>query len=186
MAIFPFQFTQEVKRIQHIVQQVLDFSKPVPPRLALVEIPVLLDETLDLLSSECLQRRVEIVRRYEATQPIQADSQQMKQVLLNLILNGFEAMDGLGGRLNIVTAIREDAFVLEIEDTGTGIAPKDLARLGEPFFTTKDRGTGLGLAVVQGIVKEHGGRMTIESKLGRGTCVRIALPLPAATAQAAS
>jgi signal transduction histidine kinase len=166
----------EVERINLIVQQLLDFAKPVPPKLAPIDVPRLLDETVELLNSELVERRVEVDRCYDASATILGDPQQLKQVFLNLILNSLQAMNG-NGRLAIQTGRTGSELVVTIADNGVGIDPKDLPRIFEPFFTTKPSGTGLGLAVVQGIVKEHRGRIAVESHPGQGTTTQLFLPI---------
>ncbi len=213
----------EVERINLIVQQLLEFAKPVPPKLAPVEVSKLLDDTLEFLNGELIQRHVEVSRRYEAKPCVLADPQQLKQVFLNLFLNSLQAMDGapsghnrternpervprlrfapLGaspepvegqalsvsrdeskdgaGRLEIHTEVRGAELAVTIADNGSGIPPKDLPHVFEPFYTTKPTGTGLGLAVVHGIVKEHGGRIAVESHPGQGTRITLTLPIAA-------
>ena len=168
----------EIERINLIVQQLLEFAKPVPPKLTPVEIPRLLDETLELLNSELIQRHVEVRRRYETSPKVLADPQQLKQVFLNLVLNSLQAMNG-SGRMEIGTASAGSELTVTIADNGAGIASKDLPHIFEPFFTTKTTGTGLGLAVVHGIVKEHGGRITIKSHPGQGTRITLSFPMAA-------
>ncbi len=168
----------EVERINLIVQQLLEFAKPVPPKLTPLVLPPLLDETLELLNNECLQRHVEVSRRYEAQSTILGDPQQLKQVFLNLLLNSLQAMNG-AGRLDIQMTTRGAELEVTLTDNGTGISPQDLPHIFEPFFSTKSTGTGLGLAVVQGIVKEHGGRIEVVSQPGQGTCVTLRLPAAA-------
>lgn len=100
----------------------------------------------------------------------------MKQVFLNVLLNGIEAIKNQG--CISITTIAENSHVeIVVADTGPGIPRKDLPRVFDPFYTTKSDGTGLGLSVVHSIIQEHGGRITIESDTGRGTTVRIQLPL---------
>ena len=105
-----------------------------------------------------------------------ADPQQLKQVFLNLLLNSLQSMNG-AGQLNLTTSPKDGELFIALEDTGSGIAPENLNRLGEPFFSTKPTGTGLGLAVVQSIVREHQGKFQITSQLGQGTRVEIRIPL---------
>ena len=167
----------EVTRIQVIVQRLLDFARPSPPQLAMVDVTALLDETLEALSHELASRRIRVERRYAAPRLARADAQQLKQVFLNLLLNSLQAMDGAGGALTLTTMPRQEHLELTIVDTGCGIAPEHLARLGEPFFTTKSHGTGLGLAVVQEIVRQHDGHFAIKSTVGRGTTATIRLRL---------
>lgn len=166
----------EVERINLIVQQLLEFAKPVPPKLMPVEIPILLDETLEFLGGELVQRHVEVSRHYEARPQVLGDPQQLKQVFLNLFLNSLQAMNG-HGLIDIRTATRGTELEVTVSDDGEGIAPKDLPHIFDPFYTTKPTGTGLGLAVVQGIIKEHGGRIQVQSQAGQGTTMRLFLPI---------
>jgi signal transduction histidine kinase len=121
------------------------------------------------------------VRSYDDGLPLAfGDGPKLQQVLMNLILNARDAMPH-GGRLVISTESDEDSAVVEVRDTGLGIAPEHLAKIYDPFFTTKQigKGTGLGLAVSYGIVRDHGGHIDVESKLGEGTRFQITLPLAA-------
>jgi signal transduction histidine kinase len=165
----------EVKRISHVVQQLLDFAKPSLPKLTPLEVPRLLEETLDLLSGELAQRHVEATRSYGACARVLGDPQQLKQVFLNVLLNSLDAINGRG-RVGIQTSQRGSELAVTIADNGRGISAKDLPRIFEPFFSTKATGTGLGLAVAQGIVREHGGRIEVKSRPGQGTQVRLYLP----------
>ncbi len=100
----------------------------------------------------------------------------MKQDFLNRLLNSLQAMNG-DGRLTLKTAPKDGELLITLEDTGCGIAPENLNRLGEPFFSTKPTGTGLGLAVVHSIIKEHGGRIEVSSTVGRGAVISLYLPV---------
>ena len=166
----------EVERIHLIVQQLLEFAKPVPPKLMPMEVSQLVDETLEFLNNDLVTRHIEVQRRYETTEHVLADPQQLKQVFLNLFLNSLQAMNGRG-RLEIRTGIDNSDLTVAITDDGSGIDPKDLPHVFEPFFTTKATGTGLGLAVVQSIIKEHGGRIHVESHPGQGTTMTLSLPI---------
>lgn len=118
---------------------------------------------------------------------IEGDREQLRQVWLNLAYNALEAMSGSGGRLRVSwNADDRRRAVVEFEDTGPGIAAEDLPHVGQPFFTTKKGGTGLGVAIAQRIVERHGGSLSFQSALGRGTVARVVLPGPgAAMARAA-
>ncbi len=166
----------EVERINLIVQQLLEFAKPVPPKLTPLQVHELIDGTLDFLSNELLQKQVEVRRNYGSAASILGDPQQLKQVFLNLLLNSLQAMNG-HGRLSVTTVIQGSELLVTIQDNGAGIAPQDLPHIFEPFFSTKPTGTGLGLAVVQGIIKEHGGRIAVESQVERGTTMTLNLPV---------
>jgi len=166
----------EVERINLIVQQLLEFAKPMPPKLEPLEVPRVVDETLEFLNNDFVQRHVDVSRCYDTTARVLGDPQQLKQVFLNLFLNSLDAMNG-HGRLKIRTAVEGSELTVAIADSGAGIAPKDLPHIFEPFYTTKANGTGLGLAVVHGIIKEHGGRIEVQSHPGQGTTMRIHLPI---------
>lgn len=166
----------EVERIHLIVQQLLEFAKPMPPKLTPLQIPRVLEETLELLNSELLARQVQLERRYAATPPILGDPQQLKQVFLNLLLNSLQALNGQG-RLEVATSQQGGELIVTIQDNGTGIAPEALPHIFEPFFSTKPTGTGLGLAIVHSIIQEHGGRIGVESNVNRGTTVKLHLPI---------
>ena len=141
-----------------------------------------IDDTIQLLEAQLRNTEIEVVRSYaDDLPPAFGDAPKLQQVLMNLILNARDAMPQ-GGRLEISTDGDEDSAVVEVRDTGVGIAPEHLAKIYDPFFTTKQigKGTGLGLAVSYGIVRDHGGHIDVESKLGEGTRFQITFPLAAA------
>jgi signal transduction histidine kinase len=108
---------------------------------------------------------------------VRADPDQMKRVLLNVANNAFEAMDGRVGEIKVATRRQGGDVVIDVSDQGPGV--EDVERIFEPYYTTKVKGTGLGLAIARQIVEEHHGRITVESRLGHGTTVRIHLPVVA-------
>ena len=110
---------------------------------------------------------------------IRGNETQLSQMLLNLMLNAFQAMEVNGGKLMISTAVENDCAILRVQDTGTGISPENMKNIFEPFFTTKEtgKGTGLGLAIVQQVVEEHQGTIRVESEEGKGTCFIVKFPL---------
>ncbi len=170
----------EVERVNLIVQQLLEFAKPVPPKLRPLNLAELTEETLAFLNQDLLKQGVEVTRNYATQAPVLADPQQMKQVLLNLLLNSLQAINGQGW-LTLATATQGTEIVLTIQDNGAGIPPEALPHIFDPFFTTKPTGTGLGLAVSRSIIQEHGGRITVDSQVGRGTNLSIYLPVAAST-----
>ena len=167
----------EIDRINEIVRELADFAKPAPLQLRPVRLAELLDDTLALLSNQCLKQGVHIHKSFsDHGITIQADLNQMKQVLLNLLLNSLEAM-AKGGRLDVTTCLSDHRLVLRISDTGYGVAPEHQAHIWDPFFTTKERGMGLGLAIVKRIVDRHGGHISLSSVQGRGTTIELWFPL---------
>ena len=116
----------------------------------------------------------------EAAPRIQADENQLRQAFLNLLRNAGEAMAGAGGTLLVATAATDGALEIAVSDTGPGIEEDHLKQVFEPFFSTKERGTGLGLALTQQIIHEHGGTIAVRSAPGDGTVFTISLPLVSA------
>ncbi len=149
-----------------------------------VALAPLVQETLTLLGGDCVKRHVQVEASVPAQMCVLGDRTRLKQVLLNLCLNSLDAMDEQGGRLVIEVARQDSQIMLTVRDTGKGIAPQKLSKVFDPFFTTKETGTGLGLAVVQGIIQEHNGRIAITSTVGKGTTVTVRLPVAEAPALA--
>jgi signal transduction histidine kinase len=137
----------------------------------------ILRETLDLLRPEIENRGQRIHEKLAAHLPnVPCDAAQIKQVFVNLIRNAMQAMSR-GGELSIESGAASEAVFVSISDTGSGIPEEKLNRIFQPFFTTKKKGSGLGLMIVQRIIRDHAGRIDVESKPGRGTTFRVWLPL---------
>ncbi|MBI3252922.1 MAG: hypothetical protein HYZ52_06400 [Candidatus Omnitrophica bacterium] len=165
----------EVDRVNNIVQQLLDFSKPKELELRRQHLCPIIDDTLALLNKNLLEHRINVVKNYGADAELALDKNQLKQAFLNLFLNGIQAMPG-GGTLTISTSLTADSCLLTtVSDTGCGIAEDQLPHIFDPFFTTKESGTGLGLSIVHGIIKEHGGKIEVESRSGKGTAFSVFL-----------
>ncbi|MBN9517493.1 hypothetical protein J0H58_03085 [bacterium] len=174
---------QEVDRMAGLVANLLQFSRPSRQQISSLDLNEELDRTLDIVLHFLRRGRVTVAREYALDLPlIHADRQHLRQIFLNLLMNAGDAMPG-GGTITARTAVAalrgKPAVAVEIADTGSGIAPEHLARVQEPFFTTKPegKGTGLGLAICRRIVGEHHGTLDLGSAVGRGTTVRIVLPV---------
>lgn len=166
----------EIGRLDYIVTQFLDALRPRSPRFSVGSLNVVLRETLELLRPELENRGQEVVEKLSGQLPeVPFDAAQMKQVFVNLVKNAMQAMSR-GGRLTVETGSTSEAVWASISDTGTGIPEEKLNRIFEPFFTTKKKGSGLGLMIVQRIVRDHFGRIDIESKPKQGTTFRVWLP----------
>ena len=170
----------QAERATNIVNNLLNFSRTGnATEFAEIDVARVLDDTLQLLEPQLRRSQIEIVRRYDEDAPeAYANAGKLQQVFTNLILNARDAIPD-GGRIVVATGTAEDgSLVAEISDTGIGIAPENVAKIYDPFFTTKGVGrrTGLGLAVSYGIVQEHAGRISVESTPGHGTTFRITLP----------
>jgi signal transduction histidine kinase len=166
----------EVTRLDGIIKNFLEAIRPRPPDLAEVYLPELIEEVLHFEGRELADRGVKVEAELPAATPvIMADRDQLKQVFFNLIKNAMEAMQP-GGRLTVKVRITEDSVYVALADTGSGIKADDLAKLFQPYHTTKVSGHGLGLMIVQRILRDHGGHVGIESKEGVGTVVTLQFP----------
>ncbi|MCC7518833.1 MAG: PAS domain-containing protein [Verrucomicrobiae bacterium] len=167
----------EVHRLDQILHQFLRAVRPTCPALEPCPANDLLKEVLHVLQPELDQKGVLVEREFGRDLPrLLADRGQMKQVFFNLIRNGLQAMTD-GGILRIRTELVGDRIAVTVRDAGDGIPPELLQRLFEPYFTTKEEGSGLGLLIVQRVVREHGGLIEVSSEPGRGTTFRILLPI---------
>ncbi|HEX3777765.1 MAG TPA: ATP-binding protein, partial [Polyangiaceae bacterium] len=173
-----------------LIRTLLDFARPRHATRAPQRVFGLTAKTVEMLAPLAARKRVELVAKDESADGITlADSDQLVQVLTNLIVNAIQAMSRPGSVEVIVSAEHAlppadlhkpegEYLCIAVRDEGTGIAPEHLGRIFEPFFTTKDvgSGTGLGLAVAYGIVREHGGWIDVHTELGKGSCFRVYLP----------
>ncbi len=167
-----------------LVGNLLQFSRAGRDQVSTVDVYQEIQKTIELTEHHLRKRNIQITTDFHPDVPIiYADRQHLRQVFLNLFTNSGDAMHS-GGTLmaRVLPATLPDgkaAVVIEVHDTGVGIAPELLPRVTDPFFTTKEegKGTGLGLAICRRIVQEHHGSMHIESEPGKGTTVRITLPV---------
>jgi len=167
----------EINRLDYIITQFLHAIRPSAPQLNPGSLNEVVQKTLTLLEPELANRGVAVRTRLAKQLPVSPiDATQMQQVLVNLIKNAIQAMTR-GGTLSLQTGEGADGVWVSIGDTGGGIPQELLNRIFEPFYTTKKKGTGLGLMIVQRIVRAHGGKIELESQVGRGTTFRIWLPL---------
>jgi two-component system, NtrC family, sensor kinase len=185
---------RQADRATDIVNNLLNFSRTgSAAEFGEVDIHRVLDDTLQLLEPQLRRSQIEIVRDYSGDlPPVHGNSVKLQQVFTNLILNARDSIANGNGRISLITRNGDDdgQVSIEVNDTGVGIAPDDVAKIYDPFFTTKGvgRGTGLGLAVTYGIVQEHSGHISVSSTPGTGTTFRISLPTsdPRARLQAAA
>ncbi len=166
----------EVTRLDGIIKNFLEAIRPRPPNLTEVHLPEVIGEVLGFQEKELADRGIAVEGELPAGTPvIMADRDQLKQVFFNLIKNAMEAMQP-GGRLSLKVRTDDDSVYVAIADTGSGIKAEDLAKLFQPYHTTKVSGHGLGLMIVQRILRDHGGNVGIESKEGTGTVVTLQFP----------
>jgi two-component system NtrC family sensor kinase len=171
---------RQAERATNIVNNLLNFSRTGDAtEFSELDISRVLDDTLQLLEPQLRGNQIQIERGYDPESPrVIGNSGKLQQVFTNLLLNARDALPA-GGSIRISTIPSDDnSLMIEVSDSGTGIAPENVAKIYDPFYTTKGvgRGTGLGLAVSYGIVQEHSGHISVESTPGQGTIFRITLP----------
>ncbi len=167
----------EVRRIDGILRKLMDAVKRPRYHLQQVSIPAIIDSLLDLYQSRAKMHGIRIKRDFRAQPPhILADASEVEQIFSNLFANAIEEMIG-GGDLTIVLEQNEDTVHIDVIDTGKGIPQEDLQRIFDPFYTTKNSGTGLGLSVVLRIIRTYNGKIEVNSELGKGTTFSVSLPL---------
>jgi signal transduction histidine kinase len=183
---------EQTRRMTKLMRELLDFARPRPAQRAWVDLRPLAQQTLTLLSALARAHDADLVVLDGDSARASVDPGQMQQVLTNLVVNAIHALRGrgtvsIGFRREHERAPLEhggqvgERLVVEVCDTGQGMDAKLIPRIFEPFFTTKDvgQGTGLGLSVTHGIVREHGGFITVHSELGKGTTFAVHLPVEA-------
>jgi two-component system NtrC family sensor kinase len=185
---------RETQRCTAIVRNLLDFARQREPAFQDLDVVAVVDEALSLVTHRLTLTQVNVIRECASVPLVRADFGQLRQAVVNILMNACDAMPD-GGTLRVSTRCAEaspgdvrssgvaDAstspasFVdIIIADTGSGIRPEHLSRIFDPFFTTKEKGTGLGLSVVYGIIEKHGGKVAIDSQVGKGTTVTLRLP----------
>jgi two-component system NtrC family sensor kinase len=174
------QIRTQGQRCKEITHKLLSFARKTDARIQNININELLEEVVSLSAQRAKYANVEINTRFQSDLPLVSLSQsEMQQVILNLINNALDAMDKEGGTLNIASHLEKSHIVIAVEDNGPGIERENLARIFDPFFTTKPvgKGTGLGLSICYGIIQKMGGKIEVQSVIGRGTKFTIYLPV---------
>lgn len=171
----------EVERMASLVTNLLQFTRRNYRQVSTVEVIDEILKSIDLISYYLRNRRIEVVKEFASSlPPIHADRQQLRQVFLNVMTNASDAMPE-GGRLTVRAHadLPAERVIVEFWDSGEGIAENELKKIWQPFYTSKTegKGTGLGLPICNRIIEEHGGEISLQSKLGKGTTVRVALPI---------
>jgi len=174
------------ERIRHIVRDLRDFSHRGTAERTLADVNQCVDTTANIVFT-MMKHSVTLEKDYADLPRLRCYPMALKQVFMNLLVNAYQAIeesigrDGAAGVIRIVTERSGDGVAIRIQDTGIGISESDQRRIFDPFFTTKavGTGTGLGLSTSYGIVKDHGGRMTVRSEPGRGSTFEVWLPFDA-------
>jgi signal transduction histidine kinase len=175
---------REVDRLHAVTEEYLRFARLPKPVLAAEDLNEILSGMADFVRPELSLARVELrLDLAPGLPPVRADEGQLRAAFLNLLRNSREAMPG-GGTVEVRTRAADGGVEAEVRDSGAGIPAEELPRIFDPFYSTKERGTGLGLAFALQVVQEHGGTIRCESQVGRGTS--FAIRLPAATGERAA
>ena len=169
---------QETERMNRTITEMLSFTRPSALNLEPIDLAVLVETSLTLIRAEATENQIALFfDSVPELRPITGDRDRLQQVLMNVLINAMQVMEG-GGELHISLSHQEErrGVELKIQDTGPGLEPELLSQVFYPYFTTKQAGTGLGLAISQKIIADHGGAIEMESELGTGTTVIIFLP----------
>lgn len=166
----------EITRMETILAEYLSFSRPLEDIIPEpIELGVLARDVLDVLDGRAQQAGVTLSIEGKAA-PVQGDPRRLKEALINLVANAIEATPH-GGTVALKLRETSESAILEVRDSGRGIKPEELERLGTPFYTTRTDGTGLGVVLAQGVITQHGGSLAYVSTVGKGTTATITLPL---------
>jgi len=173
--------SSEVDRTNSLVTRFLEFARPLQLKLDVADLNQVVDRAVMLVERDTPQYRVTVYRNYSPDlAPFPFDSELMERVFYNLVLNAAQASPE-GGAVTVKTRAVDGTAEVAVIDRGSGIEPRIMEQIFNPFFTTKREGSGLGLAIVSKIVDEHGGKMAVESEPGRGSVFRVYLPIPRKT-----
>lgn len=170
---------QETERMNRTITEMLSFTRPTALRMGKVDLAALLERSLDLIRVEAAGNGIETnLEIQKELQPILGDVDRLQQVMMNILLNAIQAMEQGGSlRVSLANRLNDREVEIRISDTGDGIAPELLPQVFYPYFTTKQGGTGIGLAISQKIIADHGGTIELESEPGKGTTVIVLLPV---------
>jgi signal transduction histidine kinase len=171
---------KEISRLERLTSEILQFSKPAPPKQLLMDWREIVDAACRLCSDQAHRQGVEIVKPLQSLEAmILVDPEQVKQVLVNILINAIQAQPN-GGRITVEGKNNSGDLILSIQDNGLGMTQDQLDRIFDPFFTTRREGTGLGLSISFQLVKNNGGRIWAESESSRGSCFHVSFPTQSA------
>ncbi|MGM0601436.1 MAG: ATP-binding protein, partial [Candidatus Rifleibacteriota bacterium] len=167
---------KEIDRLEGIIGNLLDFARPTKPKAVEVSLEQVVDDCYKLVKNQLKKQQIKFEKITSGEYPsIIGDSDQLKQVFINIITNAIQALPG-GGEIKVTLKYQDEQVIVVFEDNGSGIPPEKLQDIFNPFMTTKEDGTGLGLSMAQRIVEEHGGKIEVHSTVGEGSIFSVALP----------
>ena len=166
----------EIRRLDKVLRNFLDFANPSESTKVRFKINPVIQNLLDFLALEFKQSRIEVRSHLSEETPAMFGSpDQLRQALLNLLLNALQAMPQ-GGTLTVSTAASSNTLKVSVADTGLGIDPTTKDKIFDPYFTTKEKGSGLGLTIVRRVIRDHGGEIKVKSELSKGTEFELLIP----------
>jgi signal transduction histidine kinase len=172
---------EEVLRINRIVSDLLETARPKPPDCQLADLNATVEHAVAMAKQQALSKPIKIVCiKHPTLPPVEHDTAQIHQILLNLVLNAIQALDGPGS-VTVTVDSNDGMASVAVQDTGPGIPPETLPNIFRPFFTTKGHGTGLGLSLAKRIAQDHGGQLNVASRLGQGSTFTLLLPFTRGT-----
>jgi signal transduction histidine kinase len=167
---------EESSRLNNIVTEFLDFAHPLKPNFQDCYLEEVLDKNLQFLEPELDKKKIAVHHNLDGRSlKLRADPQLLYRTFLNIFVNAVQSIEN-GGNITVNVEEQKDRYAVEIEDTGCGISRENLSKIFNPFFSTKETGTGLGVSIVRNIIEGHGGTIRIDSEEGKGTKVKIELP----------
>jgi signal transduction histidine kinase len=168
---------KEVRRVNEIIEQFLTLSRPFQLNLSVSSLQDLLKSLITLFQEEASAQGIALQTQWkDDLSPMRMDSEKLTQAFINIMKNGMQAMEK-GGVLRIEAHAFKDRVSVVISDSGSGISPDQMDKIFNYYYTTKEKGVGLGLPIAHRIIEAHGGQLTVESKVGVGTKVTITLPI---------
>jgi signal transduction histidine kinase len=166
----------EVRRLENFLGELRDFTRPALPVIKSVDLNRVIQDVQTMMETEARERHIKLHCHLDPYLPVvEADANQMKQVLLNFVKNALEATDS-GGEVILRSGSEDQQVWFTVQDTGAGMSPDTLEKIFNPFFTTKDRGSGLGLSVINKIISDHHGTVAVASRPGEGSSFTVKIP----------
>jgi signal transduction histidine kinase len=173
----PSIIVEETRRLNNIITDFINYAKPKSPQLTPSRVEDIIERNLTFLSTQLSEKKYRVSKDVEKDLPeVMADSAMLYQAFLNIFINCMQAMPE-GGEIRVALGTSQNGIVIHFDDEGGGIPEEVLEKIWEPFFTTKEKGTGLGLGIVKNIIESHGGSIQIHNKSEKGVRVTVELPL---------
>jgi signal transduction histidine kinase len=170
------EILSEVGRLDRIIKDMLQIAKPAELYLQNTSPNEIVEKAIALVSPKADERKIKIDKNLNCRDSLYLDFEKIEQVIINLLLNGIDSINGTGGKITVETDSVENELYIKISDSGCGIPEVDMEKIFQPFYSTKRNGTGLGLAISKRIIESHKGRITVSSEVGKGSIFTFVIP----------